>query len=200
MLRHVDQLLALDDEAFVDAIFSSCFGRQPHLEELSHYVGELRAGCGKMSVIAEFAKFHGSATWRATLPGLEELLASQAKAPRKGLGSESGGNRQLERQLNRLENNLGRTCQQFAQLERDTKQRLTAIENMLNQRLGTSRGMPAQVQKNPDMSIDDSCDVAEAKPVVTFTSTELSALSPVAGQILREITQALAKVDGEANL
>jgi len=200
MLRHVDQLLALDDEAFVKALYSSCFGRQPDADELSHHVGELRAGCGKTSLIADFAKFHASAKWRATLPGLKELLAAQGKSLTRGLGRASGSNRQLERQLNRLENGLGLTCHHLAQLERETRQRLTAIENRLNERLGKIPGMHAQSQKDADTAFGDSSDEADAMPVVTFSSAELSALPPVAGQILREITQALANVDDEAHL
>ena len=68
---------------------------------------------------------------------------------------------------------------------------------------GSITEMHAQSRTVVDTTASDASDASDesdAMPIATFSPAELAALPPVVGQILREITQALASLDDEMHL
>ena len=60
MITHANQLLELDDQTFIEAVFECCCRRTPDSEESSFYLGELRSGRGKVAIIAELVQLQGN--------------------------------------------------------------------------------------------------------------------------------------------
>ena len=126
-IRHVNQLLALNDVPLVEALYGSLLQRKADPDELKFYVGQLRAGYGKAELIADFAASLEVSDGNAAISGLQQHVARQRKLG-KSIWRLLGGGRQYQRQLNRLENSLGQVLHEIAGLKRETRQRLEAVE------------------------------------------------------------------------
>jgi Domain of unknown function (DUF4214) len=200
MVSNANQLFALDDQAFVEALFDSICERVPDAEELSFYLGELRSGRGKATIIAELAQLQARQDPRFLLPGLEEILAARKKSARWGFGGEFGGRRRVQRQLNRLENTVGRVLQQLSLMEMDTQRRLAKIESMLTEGLNDLTSKEPLSGDSARAPTADSDAIAEVRAREALTRSELAALSPVARQILSEISLGLAKTSDSVNI
>jgi Domain of unknown function (DUF4214) len=200
MVSSANQLFALDDQAFVEALFDSICERVPDAEELSFYLGELRSGRGKAAIIAELAQLQARRDPGFLLPGLEEILATHKKSARWGFGGEFRGRRRVQRQLNRLENTVGRILQQLSLMEIDTQRRLAKIEGMLTEGLNDLTSKEPLSGESARAPTADSDAIAEVRAREALTPSELAALSPVARQILNEISLGLAKTSDSVNI
>jgi hypothetical protein len=200
MINDANQLLALNDEEFIEALFESCCGRPADAEELSYYLDELRSGRGKPALIAKLAQMQAGNDRRFVLRGLEDVVVAHERSKRRGIMGWSRDRDQVRRQMNRLENTIGRILQRVSQMERDIQGRLAKIETAL---IGGTADLPLEFalsteEQSAPMSSADA--IVEADARTATTSAELAALSPVAGQILREISLGLAKTSDSASI
>jgi hypothetical protein len=72
--RSLAELFALHDEAFVDAAYKTLLRRAPDFKGLAHYVGRLREGFSRSSVLHELARSSEGRARAAALPGLGHVL------------------------------------------------------------------------------------------------------------------------------
>jgi chromosome segregation ATPase len=110
--NNINQLLELNDAAFVEGAYQALLGRAADLEGMHYYLGRLRAGYDKTAIVAQIAM---SAEMRPTerkSPALQEAIASTKNARHwlKGIFSR---NDRIERQVHRIENELGRKLDQL---------------------------------------------------------------------------------------
>jgi chromosome segregation ATPase len=110
--NNINQLLELNDAAFVEGAYQALLGRAADPEGMRYYLGRLRAGYDKTGIIAQIAM---SAEMRPTekkKPSLQEAIASTKNARHwlKGIFSR---NDRIERQVHRIENELGRKLDQL---------------------------------------------------------------------------------------
>jgi FkbM family methyltransferase len=121
-VQHVDQLLDLDDTEFVESTYQILLGRAPDPDGLHYYLGRLRTGNAKARIVGEIADSAEARSFGTSLTGLDELLATQEKATHWFWGAISRG-RRIERQLCRLENELGLIGKKLAILQKESNKR-----------------------------------------------------------------------------
>lgn len=84
--RSLDELMALHDEAFVDAAYKTILRRPPDFKGLAHYIGRLREGHSRSSVIYELARSSEGRGRATALPGLARLLRFHRAGKVPGVG------------------------------------------------------------------------------------------------------------------
>ena len=104
-IKHVDQLLALDGEEFVDGAYRTLLKRAADQSGRAHFIGRLRAGDGKVSVLAAIAASPEAQAMRTSIEGIGYLLQQHAQN-KKSKKNDFG---RLEREFHRLEFNIGET-------------------------------------------------------------------------------------------
>jgi hypothetical protein len=85
-VRDVQELLALDDVAFVDGTYRILLGRTPDTAGFSHYLRLIRAGASKMRIVSRL-RFSAEGRRRVrSLPGLKRALLNYwlARSPLTG--------------------------------------------------------------------------------------------------------------------
>jgi chromosome segregation ATPase len=110
--KNIDQLLELNDAVFIEGAYQALLGRAADPEGMRYYLGRLRAGYDKTGIIAQIAV---SAEMRPTeqkSPALKEMISSTKNA-RHWLKGIFGRNDRVERQVHRIENELGRKLDQL---------------------------------------------------------------------------------------
>jgi polyhydroxyalkanoate synthesis regulator phasin len=117
---HVDQLMALNGSAFIDAIYRAFLKRSADRPGREHFLARLQAGDGKKAIIAAIASSPEARTMRTSISGVEKILAQSPKRRfRFPWGRRT--DRALERAINRLEFSLGEaqnvTLSRLEQLE-----------------------------------------------------------------------------------
>jgi hypothetical protein len=173
-IRHVNQLLALNDLLLVEALFASLLQRKADPEELEFYVGQLRAGYGKAEMLGDFVAMPEAIAGCATIAGLQEYAMMQAKR-RNSLWRSARPARPRERQLNRLENSVGQLLQEIAGLKREARQRLEAMERGLS-RLpadGSDESTGTEGQRGSAVNSADSVDLSGESATVRRIFREL---------------------------
>jgi len=117
-IQHVDQLLELNGPRFLSVAYQTLLGRSPDPEGTSYYLGLLRAGNGKASVIAQLgqSKEAKSRVPEIQLSGLDRLIARQKKARHWLLRFFFRAGR-TERKFNQLEYELGCATGRLIRLE-----------------------------------------------------------------------------------
>jgi hypothetical protein len=128
VIRHVNQLIALNDVALVDSLYRTLLKRKPDPVGMEFYLGQLRAGYSKASMIVDIAASPEAKATGLALPGLKKFIAAQ-KWRDRSLWRLITRNR--ERQMNRLENNQGRILAAVNALEQEMHRRLEPIEDKL---------------------------------------------------------------------
>ncbi|WP_293034408.1 FkbM family methyltransferase [Paraburkholderia sp.] len=111
-IQHVDQILELHDTEFLDAVYQILLGRAPDEEGGRYYLGRLRAGYGKATVIMQIGRSDEARAHNSNLRGLRKLIKEQREANHWFWGIFSRG-RRLETQVNRLEYELGQVARQL---------------------------------------------------------------------------------------
>ncbi|NUY35335.1 FkbM family methyltransferase [Paraburkholderia sp. JPY303] len=119
-IKHIDQLLDIDDTEFVNATYRALLNRPADATGLAYYLGRLRAGYGKAKVIVQIASSKEARVIRADIPGLDALIAAEKRAGHwlKGWFQRQSA---MSKQVHRIEYLL-------SQLERRTEARLSSIE------------------------------------------------------------------------
>lgn len=120
-IKHIDQLLELDGTEFVKATYRTLLNRPVDATGMAYYLGRLRAGHGKLTVVFQVAQSKEARIIRANVAGLDGVLASQKKA-NHWLTRWFSQFSSIAMQTNRLEYLLG-------ELESRTNARLTSIEH-----------------------------------------------------------------------
>ena len=179
VFRHVSQLIALNDVALVDALYRTLLKRAPDPDGQEFYVGQLRSGRSKGSVIADMAGSPEAKAAGHALPGLRQFIAAQkwrARSPLRLIGYR----RQREMQMHRLENSLGRILDDVVSLKHEVQQRFEAIEN----------GLPLTTEKESPLQPESILSTpGEASAV------DLSGVPLMARRIFRELSAAIEAVD-----
>jgi Domain of unknown function (DUF4214) len=152
-IRNVDQLLALDDLPFVEALYGRLLRRKGTPEELEFYVSQLRSGYGKAELTVDFAALPEMIAKGLPLSGLQQYVARRRRL-RKSIWRFLGRGRQHESQLNRLENCLGRVLHEVDSLRQEARQRLAAIESQLNLASSDVPGQSAAGSMAPADDVD----------------------------------------------
>jgi uncharacterized protein DUF4214 len=179
VIRHVSQLIALNDVALVDALYRTLLKRTPDPDGMEFYVGQLRSGLSKGIVIADFAASPEATAAGLALPGLHKFIAAQkwrARSPLRIMGY----GREREMQMHRLENGLGRLLSEVDGLKRETQRRFEAIEDRLQ---FTNEGGPPLPVESP-MALP-----GEARAV------DLAGVPLMARRIFRELSAAIEAAD-----
>ena len=129
VIRHINQLIALNDVALVESLYRTLLKRAPDPDGFEFYVGQLRSGYSKGSLVVAIAASPEARAAGLDLPGLRKFIAAQ-KWRDRSLWRFIG--RKREMQMNRLENSLGRILSDVDSLKQEVRQRLEAIENKLH--------------------------------------------------------------------
>ena len=125
---NLNHLLELNDVAFVEAAYQVLLSRSPDPAGLEYYVNRLRLGHAKNAVVAQIAMSSETGNTPQDLEGLTELKVRHQKS-RHWLWRFLERTTRIERQANRLENELGRLTQLGAQR---AEQRHAETMNQLN--------------------------------------------------------------------
>ncbi len=106
----IEELMGFHDAAFVDQAYRLLLGREVDPEGRRHYLGRLREGDKRESIVAQIATSAEAKMRRIDLPGLQKLVTEHTASTHWfwGMFRRSGRN---DRQVQRLENQLGRLLQ-----------------------------------------------------------------------------------------
>lgn len=77
LVRDLQELMALQDEAFIGAAYRALFGRSPDPAGLHHYMGLLAEGHSRHRVIAELASSSEARARPQSLPGVERVRSTR---------------------------------------------------------------------------------------------------------------------------
>jgi hypothetical protein len=112
-ITDVDHLMALHDEAFVDAAYHFLLGRAPDPDGRAFYLAQIRSGHPKDWMLAKLRLSREGQERAVDLPGLELAISREVKAHRSKalwLSRKLGAGRSLEeheRKLRAVENQIG---------------------------------------------------------------------------------------------
>lgn len=186
VIRHVNQLIALNDVALVDCLYRTLLKRKPDPDGMEFYLGQLRAGYGKGSMIVDIAASPEAKATGLALPGLRKFIAAQ-KWRDRSLWRLITRNR--ARQMNRVENNLGRILTAVDVLEQEMHQRLGPIEDKLQ--LTTDEEADRYDNEDTALAPTREARAALGEP----DEIDLSGVPLVARRIFRELSAAIEAVD-----
>lgn len=127
----VGQILNLYGDAFVERAYELLLGRSPDTDGMRNYLQCLRAGDSREKILAQIAESPEGQEYGAELKGLRELIASQRASSRKMFRNFFRGS-QIERQVYRVENELGRVAQALVVSGAATNIRVSHVENSLS--------------------------------------------------------------------
>ena len=124
-IEHIDQLFELQGSEFISATYRTLLSRDPDQIGALYYLGRLRAGFSKRSVVAQIAESSEAILRKAKVAGLDKLIREEklAKHWMWGLFKRS---KSKEIQLNQLELVLG-------SLEKGLVARIGSLENKLDE-------------------------------------------------------------------
>lgn len=116
-IQHVDQLLELHGPAFLSAVYQTLLGRLPDPKGSQYYLGRLRAGYSRASIIARISKSKEakSRVVETPLGGIDRLVAEERRASHWLLKFFFRPSR-MERKINQLEYQLGGIASLLAKL------------------------------------------------------------------------------------
>jgi hypothetical protein len=189
VMRHVDQLIALNDAALVEALYRTLLELPPDPEGMEFYVGQLRAGHDKGSLIVEFAAMPQAQAAGLALPGLQQYIVALRKRE-QSVWRRIRGNRPRERQLNRLENNIGQVLRELEDLKHEMRRRIGAMDDGVRStsadgvdRVGDTHGgrhLPQDSTMQPETGVGE---------------LDLGGLPPAARKIFSELSAAIEAID-----
>lgn len=104
-ITHVDQLLAMNGSAMIDAAYRLILKRSPDREGRTHFHERLADGASKEEVLYAFASSAEARTMPASIEGLDKL-AARAAGPFSWMQIKEHLH-QLDRKINRLDYRLG---------------------------------------------------------------------------------------------
>ncbi len=180
----VDDLLACYDEQFVRRAYLTLLGREPDPAGRKYYLGRLRKGYSKESVLVQLAGSEEAQLSGLKLTGLDGVLRKH-KSKHKLLALLFPGwfsRQRTQQQLNRLENALGCIAQLLTRLEQESTQRLANLEHAMG---------ALQVSIN-DMEHNIAGNKAQAKPPAppaALPKPDTSSLSLPAQRIFANLSQ-----------
>lgn len=152
VIRHVNQLIALDDKALIESLYLTLLRRAPEKEGLDFYLAQLRSGHDKCALIADFASSPEARAVSHSLPGLAEFIKLH-RSWKSSVARVIFGYRQRAAQLNRIENALARSRQELDDAVAHIRGRLAAIEGRLS--LAADDALPtASATADPAADID----------------------------------------------
>jgi hypothetical protein len=189
VVRHVDQLIALNDVALVESLYRTLLELPPDPEGMEFYVGQLRAGYDKVLLIAEFAAMPQAQAAGLALPGLQKFIVRQKKRE-QSLWRRISGNRQHESQLNRLENNIGQVLHELENLKHEMQRRLGAIDDSVHSTPADGGDRDGEMQDGRHLAPD-----ATMQPEAAAGELELDGLPPAARKIFSELSAAIEAID-----
>lgn len=130
-INHVNQLLALHDIAFVRAAYQHLLRRDADDAGERFYIARLREGIAKADIIFEISQSDEGKRAGAKLAGLREFVV--AHPPVRGWGFRSTVVRltRIEKQVNRLENQLGRANAAYSKTADVIEEKLQNLESLL---------------------------------------------------------------------
>jgi hypothetical protein len=173
-IRHVNQLLALNDILLVEALYASLLQRKADPEELEFYVGQLRAGYGKTEMLIDFVALPEAHAGCAAIAGLQEYVMMQAKR-QNSIWRSATRARPRERQLNRLENSVGQLLQEIAGLKREARRGLEVMERGLSglPAGGSDESTGTEGQRGSAVNSPDGVDLSGESAIVRRIFREL---------------------------
>jgi Domain of unknown function (DUF4214) len=110
--NNINQLLELNDAAFVEGAYQALLGRAADPEGMRYYLERLRTGYDKSGIIAQIAMSVEMQLIEKKSPVLNEIIAANKNA-RHWLKGFFGRNNRVEHQVHRIENELGRKLDQL---------------------------------------------------------------------------------------
>jgi hypothetical protein len=183
MVVNLDQLFVLNDEAFVEASFNLIHERPPSAEEMALYVTDLRVGHGKDAIVGELADLLTQSDLESKGPELARFLNSLKKRNRWKFFAFGQSRRSDRRQLNRIENSLGRILQLLTRVDLSAKTPSDQIGSV-----GTS-----------DEPSSRSSALIGSNALI-LTPSELSSLPPAAREVFREISRQIEQTGDSLDL
>jgi FkbM family methyltransferase len=195
----LDELLAYHDQQFVRTAYQTLLGRTPDPEGLSYYLGRLRIGYSKLQIVTQLRLSKESNARAVNLPGLDTAMQryQRGQYPLVGWlfrlleGTESNhpterNLRAIERQINRLDHELGSITQQLARLEPESTRRLANPE----QAVGALQASINSLSVNTGGERDQP---EPLPPPLASPEPDLSGLSIVAQRIFTGLSQAVIR-------
>ena len=124
------ELLACHGQHFVQCAYRTLLGREPDLEGMAYYLGQLRTGYSKMRIVTQLCSSKECKVHAAQLTGLAKAIQFYHRGQQPLLGGlfrwldGTEGNRPTERKLRGIEN-------QLSMLSDESNRRLNQIETAL---------------------------------------------------------------------
>ena len=150
-IQKEEYLLSIpDDAAFVTAVYRALLKREPDVEGFQTHMDALRQEENRRRILEDIATSPEAQGRSAQYAALEAELRAVVKEDRKarhGFWRYFTRGERMERQLNRLEEQLTHVAQAAAAAHHDVQARLSSLESRLTQDL--VQVMPAHTGKSP---------------------------------------------------
>lgn len=108
----LNELLALQDRSFISCAYQTLLGRAPDHEGLTYYLGRIRSGISKISILGQLRLSNEGKRSAVNLPGLDDTIRRNRWIQNPFLGwivrlfTGCEGNTAIERKLRGIENQI----------------------------------------------------------------------------------------------
>lgn len=185
-MHNIDQLLRLNGTTFVAGVYQALLGRSPDPEGMQYYLGRLRSGYSKGSLIVQIADSKEALALAIDLPGLGELRSSQKKSLHWLWGILSRSHR-IERQTFLLENELAHLAEQCQRIEQAVYQQSMTL-NLLTKERQNFNSISAD--SSTPAPLLTSFEIASPQAPKTFeVSPQQKSLTPAEWPQIRSISK-----------
>jgi Domain of unknown function (DUF4214) len=167
-MQNIDQLLRLNDATFITGVYQALLGRSPDPAGMHYYLGRLRAGHSKSSILVQIADSNEARALAIDLPGLDELSLNQKKSSHWFWGTFSRSHR-IERQTYLLENELAHLAEQCQRIEQAVYQQSMTLNLLAKESNDFNIG---------STNLSTPTPLLTSAPVESRQASTTSALSP----------------------
>jgi hypothetical protein len=188
-LVHVQQLLSLRGQAFIEAAYAAILNRNPDPAGLQHYLGQLQRVHDKRQILVDLATSKEGRARKRPVAGLDELIVSRSTGPGRfwrwfnrrfgeGLASRRTAaaidalGDELDARLQRMEGQMQLLGRTLDATEKRLGARLDVMSRVLEVSLGQLAGSnpsgsgvvvsPLSPRTNPSVSVDASQPASQA--------------------------------------
>lgn len=130
MISNVNELLALDDEQFVENAFLHILGRKPDPNGLRFYVNRIRSGGGKKNVIVDMASSQEGLDFNSDFPGLTQLVKKHRFLKLISFGFFGRNNENRKIKLEHIQERLGYLDSELEYIRKNSNSNLKAGDTL----------------------------------------------------------------------
>lgn len=142
-IQHIAELFILDERDFITVAYRTLLGREPDPVGMNYYLGRLRMGYGKASIIVQLAK-SSEALPHSNIKGLAKLIKEEARTNHWFWG--------IFTSRQRTERFMQKNIDELMRLMSGIATTIQTIPNVIDARVQSAQHIPDTATRNSKIS------------------------------------------------